>query len=73
MLGYQDIMYVLYGNHFFFVLYLIKGTIDFIFGELGQEVLKDYDIQVRIPPRGHENIIIAQGRNVKNDSGAIVI
>ncbi|WVZ07786.1 hypothetical protein V8G54_021132 [Vigna mungo] len=44
---------------------LTEGTIDFIFGDMTHVVLQDCDIQ--------ENVIIVQGRQVKNGSNGSVI
>ncbi|BAT98100.1 hypothetical protein VIGAN_09171700 [Vigna angularis var. angularis] len=71
VLGYQDTIYVMQGRHFF-VNCLIEGTVDFIFGEKGQVVLQDCDIQVRIPLTNQSNVITAQGRQ-NNLEGGIVI
>ncbi|ONK75096.1 uncharacterized protein A4U43_C03F13280 [Asparagus officinalis] len=71
ILGYQDTLYAFHGRQFYRNC-LIRGTVDFIFGNAAV-VFQDCDIQVRQPNPGQENMVTAQGRNDPDEPTAISI
>ncbi|XP_020255203.1 pectinesterase-like [Asparagus officinalis] len=71
ILGYQDTLYAFHGRQFYRNC-LIRGTVDFIFGNAAV-VLQDCDIEVRQPNPGQKNMVTAQGRNDPDEPTAISI
>ncbi|ONK75141.1 uncharacterized protein A4U43_C03F13790 [Asparagus officinalis] len=71
ILGYQDTLYA-HHNRQFYRNCLIRGTVDFIFGNAAV-VLQDCDIQVRQPNPGQKNMVTAHGRKDPDEPTAISI
>ncbi|XP_010534985.1 PREDICTED: pectinesterase-like [Tarenaya hassleriana] len=69
--AYQDTLYV-HSKRQFFRNCFVAGTVDFIFGN-SAVVLQNCDIDARIPGRGKQNMVTAQGRTDKNQDTGIVI
>ncbi|KAI7733285.1 hypothetical protein M8C21_033703 [Ambrosia artemisiifolia] len=69
--GYQDTLYVHSGRQFF-IKCMVKGTIDFIFGNAAV-VFQLCHIMVRKPNQGQRNMVTAQGRTDQNQDTGIVI
>lgn len=71
ILGYQDTLYA-HSLRQFYRNCLIKGTVDFIFGNAAV-VLQDCDIQARQPNPGQKNMVTAHGRIDPDEPTAISI
>ncbi|XP_010535237.1 PREDICTED: pectinesterase-like [Tarenaya hassleriana] len=69
--AYQDTLYV-HSKRQFFRNCFVAGTVDFIFGN-SAVVLQNCDIEARIPGKGKQNMVTAQGRIDKNQDTGIVI
>ncbi|KAJ4723366.1 Pectinesterase [Melia azedarach] len=70
--GYQDTLFLAYGEHYFFYECNIFGTIDFIFGD-SSVVFQNTFVYVRKPSTGQGNVIIPDGTESKEKNSAIVI
>ncbi|KAM0071832.1 putative pectinesterase [Helianthus debilis subsp. tardiflorus] len=69
--GYQDTLYY-HAHEQFYKNCAISGTVDFIFG-VGRAFIQDCDILVRKPEANQGNMVTADGRMKKEETGGVVL